>query len=189
MDKSETIIAFVSANIQTRAARYATELIHTLTPLTRDMVLAINPKFDNWEQLISLAKSTNYPLAAWDFPEPAPAVVSIWAGTYASEEEFYEYTELSYSECGAQSDFLTKFRLEDIDEDFMEIITSPEPQVLEHLLAGTSYFDEFQHALTKQKSKRNYNCAILLYHYRYTGERVKDTSVDFIGTFSWDTLR
>ena len=45
----------------TRAASAVVSLIYDFTPLTRDMVLALSPDFDDWDQLAADLEEIGYP--------------------------------------------------------------------------------------------------------------------------------
>lgn len=50
----------------------------------------------------------------------ATGVVSLWAGRFSSEEEFFSYVEITYTKSGATSGFIRESGIGVYDEDFAE---------------------------------------------------------------------
>ncbi|MCZ8518479.1 MULTISPECIES: immunity 22 family protein [Paenibacillus] len=102
------------------------------------------------------------------------ARVSLWLGTFSSEEAAGQYVEGSYTEDGeyAPSSFEQDFAFR-YDPDFIELNYKEAPEAaLEVLLAGHSYDDEILPAFRELPgpSGEAYNTVILVYNLAYHEE-------------------
>lgn len=107
--------------------------------------------------------------------------VSLWIGSAKSDDELWEYAQLTYNEDGdcLPSQFLKDFDIDmdDFDEDFMEqIYADLEIYSLREFLADCSYDDvvipEFE-KLTEGMELGKFHAGIMLYNFQYDG-RVKE---------------
>ena len=89
---------------------------------------------------------------------PAPKTVSVWVGTFRTEDDFDRCVDDSVS---------TKLKLDTEFESICEIAFQPEPVSLRSLLDGFSGFETFcQRAVLAASSRgiETANCALVCYH-------------------------
>ena len=163
----------------TRAASAVVSLIYDFTPLTRDMVLALSPDFDDWDQLAADLEEIGYP-AGGIGDTKGQERVSLWTGTFASEEELEKYTAMVYTSDEAQSVFMSDFDITYYDEDFAEAIYDPEQSPIRNL----SYVESFLGDISGIPS--DHNSVIAVYNLDYPGTIRQRGSVTFLGSFSFE---
>jgi len=117
--------------------------------------------------------------------------VSFWVGKINSSEEL----DNSYSEDGdfIPSLFARSFDIERYDDAVREAeFYDDDDNLLSRLLEGFSYDDVIIPKITSlcgEQLQSNYNAVILLYNYKYEGEKMKTTIntsiLDFLGVVEY----
>lgn len=96
--------------------------------------------------------------------------VSVWLGSFDSEEQFNEYIEEQFDEEGdITSVFMKDFKIDFIDNQFQEVLFSDE--LKKEDLEPASYSESFLNNIAADFSK--YNSVILLYNYSYDSNCMK----------------
>lgn len=101
--------------------------------------------------------------------------ISVWLGNFKSREEFEEYKKVHY-EFGddienIDSQFEKDFCLKYYDRDIVESgYLNKNNNTLKALFNGASYLDEYVDSLD-DKNELNYNVVIIVYDYKYEGEK------------------
>jgi hypothetical protein len=107
--------------------------------------------------------------------------VSFWVGKINSSEELDNLLEISYSEDGdfIPSLFARSFDIERYDDAVRETeFYSDDDNLLSRLLEGFSYDDVIIPKITSlcgEQLQSNYNAVILLYNFKYEGNKMKTT--------------
>jgi hypothetical protein len=111
------------------------------------------------------------------------SVVSIWIGTFDSEEKFIDFIREQYDEEGDlfPSAFMEAFGIDEIKPDFQEVL------FLENIsredISQASYAESFIDKI--EESVIHGNCIILLYDFCYTGKIQTSSGLNFIGVFEY----
>ncbi|ATP40039.1 hypothetical protein CSE16_08250 [Solibacillus sp. R5-41] len=114
--------------------------------------------------------------------------LSLWVGTFESNEDFRNYLLIPYNEDGdaIPSNFEKDFHIEHYDEDFIEVEFFDENvKNLSRLLDGCSYDDvvipNFIN-INGESLTYSVNCMILLYNFQYSTKGQSDLKyVKYLG--------
>jgi hypothetical protein len=121
-------------------------------------------------------------------------VVSVWVGTFGSEEEFAEYLaedpESLNDDQAALNDFAEEFGFDWYDNDLQDAhFPKPEPQPLEELLDYISYGGSFIPEVLRTAEAsgiKEANCFICLYDFEYPTKMLPlKSKMEFLGAFDY----
>lgn len=124
----------------------------------------------------------------------AQGAVSVWIGSAESDAAFAEAVEISFSASGdlLGSAFSRAFDIGHFDSDFQEAQYYARGRgSVRLLLRGVSYDDQVVPAVEKLDHgvTRSDNCFVLLYNYRYSGQKTEwegdGVQLRFIGTVEY----
>ena len=121
--------------------------------------------------------------------------VSVWIGTFPSEEAFNDHLKEDYS--ATDEDDFPKCRFWEAlgirwhDHDFQETIFRPDPVAIEDLVANMSWVDSYKTELLKRCNELGIskaNTAIVICEYDYPlAAGFSSPNLTFVGSFRYST--
>ncbi|WP_296382700.1 immunity 22 family protein [Winogradskyella sp.] len=110
--------------------------------------------------------------------------VSIWVGNLSSRNDLDKYMEEVFDEEGdSTSQFMTDFKIDYMDNQFLEVDFNNQKISLHQKLEGCSYLDSFRNQLPD--TNENFNSLICLYNFKYSA-LIKDcNNLEYLGCFNY----
>ena len=109
--------------------------------------------------------------------------VSIWFGSFKTEEQFDDFLRETYDEEGdVYSQFMDAFKIDHIDSDYQETLYDREINYSK--LEPASYSESFLDKISVKFS--DYNCVVLIYDFDYSGGIKEVSGLKFCGVFDYE---
>ncbi|MBT1634179.1 hypothetical protein FGG90_02810 [Clavibacter tessellarius] len=113
---------------------------------------------------------------------PDPQLVSVWAGHFDSEEQFFSHVEMQYEGDSVSSAFISRSGVPWYDEDFAEGIYLEGCRDVRAALCGLSWGASFAHALVSAIDLHGFNAVYVVYDLEGSpGAGTADAPLTYIG--------
>lgn len=117
---------------------------------------------------------------------PDPELVSVWAGHFGSEEEFFSHVEMQYEGDSVSSEFISRSGVPWYDEDFAEGIYLEGCRDVGSALGGLSWGASFGHALVPAIDLHGFNSVYVVYDLEGSpGAGTTDAPLTYIGAYEY----